>query len=167
MLGHGAKFHNKREQAIAALLAHRNVEAAAEAIGVSVTTMLRWMKEPEFQAAYREARGTVLAQTLTRLQEAAGAAVTTVLKMMLDPNTPAGVRLRAAEIVLEQAVRASDLEDVLDRLSKLERATATKSRKRSAGLTLMKATSLPGPGATPPLIAGPALDVATKDEGVE
>jgi hypothetical protein len=166
VLGHGAKFEHKREQAIAALLTHRNVEAAAHAVGISVTTLLRWMKDPEFQAAYQEARRTVFAQTLARLQDAAGAAVTTVLKVMLDPNAPAGTRLRAAEIVLEQAVRTSELEDIVDRLSKLERATATKSRKRPAGLTLVKATSLPGPGATPPLIAGPAPDGATTDKDV-
>ena len=33
MLGHGAKFDHKKEQAIAALLSHRNVEEAARAVG--------------------------------------------------------------------------------------------------------------------------------------
>jgi hypothetical protein len=32
MLGHGAKFGHKMEQAICALLAHRNVEEAARAV---------------------------------------------------------------------------------------------------------------------------------------
>ena len=39
------------EQAIAALLSHRSVEEAARAVGISANTLLRWMKEPEFQAA--------------------------------------------------------------------------------------------------------------------
>jgi len=52
MLGHGAKFDHKKEQAIAALLSHRNVEAAARAVGISSNTLLRWTKEPEFDAAY-------------------------------------------------------------------------------------------------------------------
>lgn len=168
MLGHGTKFGHKREQAIASLLAHRNVEAAAQAIRVSVTTLLRWMKEPEFQAAYQEARRTVFARDLTRLQDAAGAAVTTVLKVMLDPNAPAGIRLRAAEIVLEQGARISEMTDIKDRLWKLERATATKSRKRPAELTLVKAKSLISCGARPPLIAGPEPDCATTiKDGVE
>jgi len=100
MLGHGAKFGHKKEQAIAALLTHRNVEAAARAIGISANTLLRWMKEPEFEAAYREARRTALSQAIARLQDFAGAAVTTVLKIMLDSKTPAGTQLRAAEVVL-------------------------------------------------------------------
>jgi transposase-like protein len=47
MLGHGAKFDHKKEQAIAALLSHRNVEAAARAVGISSNTLLRWTKEAE------------------------------------------------------------------------------------------------------------------------
>jgi hypothetical protein len=35
MLGNGAKFDHEKEQAIAALLSHRNVEEAARAVGIS------------------------------------------------------------------------------------------------------------------------------------
>ena len=45
MLGHGAKFGHKMEQAIAALLSNRNVEEAARAIGISANTLLRWAKD--------------------------------------------------------------------------------------------------------------------------
>ena len=55
MAGHGAKFGRKKEQAIAALLTHRNMEDAAKAVGVSVKTLLRWMKEPDFIPEYRRA----------------------------------------------------------------------------------------------------------------
>src|ERR1700719_1346639 len=61
MLGHGAKFGHKKEQAIAALLSHRNVEAAARAVGISSNTLLRWTKEPEVDAADRGARGAACA----------------------------------------------------------------------------------------------------------
>src|ERR1039458_7906129 len=57
MVGHGAKFGHKVEQAIAALLSHRNVEEAARAVGISANTLLRWLKEPEFEAACRETAG--------------------------------------------------------------------------------------------------------------
>jgi hypothetical protein len=42
----------KQEDAIAALLTQRNVEEAARAAGIGVRTLLRWLKLPEFQAAY-------------------------------------------------------------------------------------------------------------------
>jgi hypothetical protein len=38
MLGHGAEFGHKREQAIAALLSHRNVDEAARAVTTPKTS---------------------------------------------------------------------------------------------------------------------------------
>jgi transposase-like protein len=121
MLGHGEKFGQKMEQAIAALLSHRSVEEAARTVGIGTNTLLRWMKKPEFKAACREARRTVFSHTIGRLQDAAGAAATTVLKIMLESNVPAATQLRAAEIVLDQAAEAGEREGLEDRVAKLER----------------------------------------------
>ena len=132
MLGHGAKFGQKMEQAIVALLSHGNVEAAARAVGISSNTLLRWTKEPEFEAACREARRTVFSQAIARLQEASGAAVTTVLRILLDTSAPAGARLRAAEVVLERGAMAMEREDLEARLAELERAADSATGRASA-----------------------------------
>jgi transposase-like protein len=169
MVGHGAKFGHKMEQAIAALLSHRNVEEAARAIGISANTLLRWTKEPEFEAACREARRTAFSHSIVRLQDAAGAAVTTVLKIMLDLKAPAGTRLRAAEVVLEQATKAIETESIEARVAELERAadSAKRSHTRSAILTLSSTKALPGPATTPAQISAPRLDSPETDEDVE
>ncbi len=122
MVGHGAKFGQKMEQAIVGLLSHGSLEAAARAVGIDPNTLLRWTKEPEFEAALREARRTAFSQSIARLQDASGAAVTTVLKIMLDQNAPARARLRAAEIVLERGAMAIVMEDFEARVAELERA---------------------------------------------
>ena len=122
MKGHGAKFGRKKEEAIAALLNHRNLEEAANAVGVSVKTLLRWVKLPEFAAGYREARRAAVSQANARLQQATGAASAAVLRLMVDPNAPAAVRLRAAECVLNHAAKAIEVEDIEVRVSELERA---------------------------------------------
>ena len=168
MLGHGAKFSQKMEQAIAALLSHRSVEEAARAVGIGTNTLQRWMKKPEFKTACREARRMVLSHTIGRLQDAAGAAGTTVLKIMVDPNAPAATRLRAAEIVLDQAAKAGEMEDIEDRVAKLELTAglARKSRKSPADLTWLSATPLPFPVTPPAQIAAP-LDNADSDKDVE
>ena len=165
MLGHGAKFGPKMEQAIAALLCHRNVEAAARAVGVSANTLLRWAKEPEFDAAYREARRAAFCQSIAPLQQASSAAVTTVLKIMLDTNAPAGTRLRAAEIVLGQTAKSIEIEDIEARVVELERAagSANRSRECSAILTCLSTKALPGPATTPAQISAPALDGSETD----
>jgi hypothetical protein len=55
MSGHGAKFRWKKEAAITALLTQRTAEDAARSVGIGPATLRRWQKEPEFDAAYREA----------------------------------------------------------------------------------------------------------------
>jgi len=122
MAGHGAKFGRKKEEAIAALLTNRNMEEAAKAAGIGTRTLLRWLKEPEFDREYRGARRAAFGQSIARLHQASSAAVTTVLKLMVDVNAPASTRLRAADIVLERTSKAIELEEIEARLSELERA---------------------------------------------
>jgi len=44
MTGHGVKFGRKKDEAIVALLTHRNVEEAAKAVGLTrITVMLGGM----------------------------------------------------------------------------------------------------------------------------
>src|SRR5258706_936374 len=97
MLGHGAKFGRKKEEAIVALLSHRSIEEAARAVDVAPNTLLRWLKDPEFEAAYRNARRTAFSQSIARLQQMSGAAVATLGKLMVDPSTPASTRARVAD----------------------------------------------------------------------
>ena len=124
MTGHGAKFGRKQEEAINALLTSRSVEEAARAIPIASKTLLRWMKLPEFDAAYREARRAAYGQTTARLQQASTAAVTTLLKAMVDPNAPIAVRVRASCYILTQTAKAIELDDIGPRLAELERKAA-------------------------------------------
>jgi transposase-like protein len=157
MVGHGTKFEQKMQQAITSLLSHRSIEEAAREVGISPNTLVRWMKEPEFQAACLEVRRTVFSHAVGRLQDAAGAAATTVLKIMLDSNAPAATRLRAAEVVLEQATKTGEMEDVQDRVARLERAAGLvrKSRNGSADLTWLSGTPFPDTPTTPAQITAP------------
>jgi hypothetical protein len=52
MVGHGAKFGRKKEEAIAALLSQRSVEDAARVAKIGANTLLRWLQLPEFRDAY-------------------------------------------------------------------------------------------------------------------
>jgi hypothetical protein len=161
MKGHGAKYAHKMEQAITALLSRRSVEEAARATGISVNTLQRWRKQPEFEATLREARHMAFSQAIGRLQDAAGAAAATVLKIMVDSSTPTGTRLRAAWVVLDQAAKAGETEAIEARLAKVKQLAglARKSRKRSADLTWLSGTSQPGPATTPAQIAAPTPSI--------
>jgi len=127
MKGHGTKFSRKMEEAVAALLTHKNHEEAARAVGLGTATLLRWQKLPEFQAALCQARRDAFSQSVARLQQASSAAVSTLLKVMVDPSTPPSTKVRAADSVLGHAARAIEIEDIERRVSELER-TAEESR---------------------------------------
>ena len=47
--------YNKCQFAGPAPRAQRNIEEAAKAAGIGAKTLLRWLKVPEFEKAYREA----------------------------------------------------------------------------------------------------------------
>jgi hypothetical protein len=130
MKGHGTQFGRKKEEAIAALLTQRNIEEAAKATGIAPNTLLRWMKEPEFQTAYRDARRAAFGQAVARLQQGTSAAATTLLKTLIDANTPASVRVRAAEAIFNHAAKAIEIEDIEARVSELERAAELAESQR-------------------------------------
>jgi transposase-like protein len=119
----------RKEAAIVELLSQRNVEEAARTAGIGARTLYRWMKEPDFDAAYRTARRAAFSQSAARLQQMCSAAVTTLGKIMVDPNSPVASRVRAADSVLDHAAKSIELEDIEVRVSELERAAeAAKSR---------------------------------------
>ena len=130
MAGLEEKLGPKREAAIAALLTQRNVEEAARVANVAPRTLYRWLKEPAFAAAYREAQRAVFSQALARLQQLAGAAVSTLGKVMVDANTPASSRVRAAFCVLDQIAKAIQQEELAARVSELERILAASNPAR-------------------------------------
>jgi Psq-like protein len=159
MLGHGAKFEQKMQQAIAALLSHRSIEQAANEVGISATTLQRWMKEGEFQKELRKARRAAFSHAIGRLHDAAGAATSTLLRIMTDSNTPAATRLRAIEIVLEQGAKAATINDLDDRVTKLERI------EHSAEITWL--SSKPLPDTAPSRVQITAPDVSAREMDAE
>src|SRR5271157_3207150 len=52
----GTRFARNQEDAIAALPANSNVEEDTRAAGIGNRTLIRWLRDPEFQAAYRQVR---------------------------------------------------------------------------------------------------------------
>jgi hypothetical protein len=116
----GSKFGREREEAIAALLTQRNFEEAAGAAGIGTQTLIRWLKLPEFQAAYREARQAAVSESNARLQPASSAAVSTRLKIMVDVNAPALARVHAADRILERAKQGVENEEIEVRVAALE-----------------------------------------------
>ena len=79
--GHGAKITAKRESAIVALLERDSVKSAARHIGISESTLFRWLAENDFQTDYRAAK--------------------TLKEIAMDTTKPPSVRYMASRTILD------------------------------------------------------------------
>lgn len=124
----------KKEQAIVALIKHGSVAAAAEACEIGERTLYRWLNEAEFLTAYRAARADLVEAALAELQGDSKAAVDT-LRQLLN-STKETIQLRAAQTIIEHALRAVELASYEQRLTEIEAAlghwldTAARSKLR-------------------------------------
>lgn len=110
----------KQEKALAALLTEPSAHKAAALVGISRASLFRWLNDPVFAAAYRDARGRLMESTLTALQSASVAAVETLRAVMGDESAPGSVRVSAARAILEHSLKAREIFENEDRLHFLE-----------------------------------------------
>ena len=130
MAARNSSLERKQEDVIAALLTQRNMEEAARTAGIGIRTLIRWMKLPEFQKDYREARRAPFGQAIARLQQGTSAAATTLLKLLIEPGAPATVRARVADSIFNHAAKAIEIEDIEARVAELERAAESSKGSR-------------------------------------
>lgn len=127
--GHGAKFGRKQEAAITGLLTLPTIDDAANYAGISGPTLWRWLQDPTFQTQYRRARRHALGQATAQLQQASSAAVGALRAIVEDSKASSSARVMAARTVLEMALKAVEVEDLEERIAKLERAAEAKGQE--------------------------------------
>jgi AcrR family transcriptional regulator len=121
-----AKQTNK-EKALVALIDSASIREAAQKSGLSEETLYRYLKEKEFIAEYRQARRATVENAITQIQQATGEAVET-LKKNLHCENPAA-EIRAAQIILDNAIKGVELIDVIERLENLENVIEEQNQK--------------------------------------
>jgi hypothetical protein len=135
------KITPKVERAIAALVSEPTIAAAAEASGVAVRTLFRWLQDPDFREAYHEARRQIISHAVTRLQQATDEAVEALVKRARGyqfteeefKRMPIGgvIRIKktrkqlhpdtaAAVAILQLAFKGVEIEELEARIAKLE-----------------------------------------------
>ena len=112
----------KEELAIQALLSNPTLKKAAAAAGISDTTLWRWLRKDNFRKAYLDARRKVVQQSLATLQQLTADAPVVLHTIMLDESQNGTTRIAAAKAILDQAVKAVELEDHRERLVEIETA---------------------------------------------
>lgn len=130
MRGNRPTLTARQIRAIQALLEEPTTAAAAQAAQVSEATIFRWLADPAFSAAYREARSRLVETALTALQSASSEAVKTLRNTLTDPHAPPNIKVSAARAILEFSLKAREALDFEDRLERLE--NSLKARRKNA-----------------------------------
>jgi hypothetical protein len=115
------KSERQQEKTINALLSSNTLEAAARKAGISKRTLLRWLDETEFRNAYTKAKRDVLRTATAILTRDSGKAAMTLTKEFTGkPTENQSARVSAAKATLRLALDAFTLEDLEERLRRLE-----------------------------------------------
>jgi hypothetical protein len=100
----GSTLSAEQEAAIAALLSEPTFADSAAAAGIEESVLVRWLHQPSFRAAFRQARRELVEAGIGRLQAATGQAVETLASVARHGRRD-GDRIRAAMALLDYAFR--------------------------------------------------------------
>ena len=109
----------KQQKAITALLTTQTIGQAAALCGVSERQLYRWLDEPIFQAALREAGESVTRSALRRLMAGTDKALDTLHGLMDAENE--SVKRMSAMNWLDTLYKAKELQELEDRLQAIEK----------------------------------------------
>lgn len=109
--------------AVAAMLKHGAVPAAAPEVGVSERQLRRWVAMPVFKKALRAERRAVMDGVTSRLAAGSAEVVNALLEVIRDKQGAPSARVAAARVWLEHANKAIGESNVSGRLERLEYLT--------------------------------------------
>lgn len=107
-----------KQKALIALLSTNTVKEAAKDCDLSVETLYRFLRDVEFLAEYRSQRRNLMEATLGRIQQASDQAVHTLRRNLACGHS--GSEIRAAQIILDQAIKGIEITELLERIELLE-----------------------------------------------
>jgi hypothetical protein len=118
----------KQGRAVEALLREPTAARAAALAGVNERTIRRWSREPAFRAALLRGRRDAFGQAVGLTQRYAPVAVAALVKVLQDPAAGASAKVAAAGVLLRFGREGIELDDLAERLERLEERAAAPAR---------------------------------------
>ena len=114
------ELRGKRHKLLIALLTSGSTAQAIATAGIAENTAYKYMHEPDFSAALREARRDVLNRTTSSLTASTEKDLAVLNEVMDDDEAPASSRVAAAKLVLDVAFNAVQADDLQERIEAIE-----------------------------------------------
>lgn len=116
----GIQLTPKQTRALRALLTCPTQAAAAQAAGVGLSTLKRYLADDEFQREYQKAVSGLIAEAAQSGRLGMVSAMGTLRSIADDKNVSAQNRIMACRSLLEFSLKLDERENVLRRLDELE-----------------------------------------------
>lgn len=116
------KLGGRHYKAILMLASGENREAIMEATGISVKTLERWKRDPEFQKFYEIALKQCFDSGMAKLVQGVDKAIDRILQIIDDPDVASRTKLAASMFLIGHATKLIDtnlqsrLEDIEESL---------------------------------------------------
>ncbi|MCA1011388.1 hypothetical protein [Halobacillus halophilus] len=123
----GEKLNKKQELAVMAIITEPTMQKAADKAGITTSTLYRWQQLDSFQEQLHQMKKETVSQATARLRQSMTIAVDTLTEMASNPKTPAVARGSAARTLLEYGMKAHQMEDLQERIERLEEMSESDS----------------------------------------
>lgn len=114
------ELNTRQLKFLEALLIETTFEGAYKRAGIAKATAQKYRDLPVFKEAYRNAKRKAMEQVTTSLQQASIEAVEVLKSVMNDEEAPPSSRIQAARTVLDNAYKGIELDDLAERIEKVE-----------------------------------------------
>jgi phage terminase small subunit len=109
-----------QQRFVQALLAHGNITKAAEAVGISKRTALRYMKDDNVRKMLVELQQETLRAVCQKALDEMMRALSVLVDIASDATTPAPARVSAARTIIDAATKLYDVANLSERVRTLE-----------------------------------------------
>jgi hypothetical protein len=109
-----SKFERFRELAVAALLCHVSIKAAAQSVGVGESTLRLWLGDEDFRREYDQARADVLKAAEEKLKASMLRAAQILLSLAENVKVKPTGRISACRSILDFGFRAVEFDELAE-----------------------------------------------------
>ena len=117
----GDYLTHKQIQALAALLTQPTKEKAAQAAGIGVTTLKRYLSDPAFQKEYQKAVSDLIEDAATAAKQSLAPALSCLREIVEREDASDANKIAASSKLIEYGLKLIETFDILRKIDELEK----------------------------------------------
>ena len=107
-------------QLISALLTCPTIKVASEEVGLSEQAVYSRLRKPDFRTKLQNARDTQFQVISSKIEDANFKALDTLINILDNEEVGAGIKVRAAQTLLDLSLKTREQTDITTRIQSLE-----------------------------------------------